>query len=161
MSRPPPVDALAARQPAGRARARSSPRGVPRRRPPPAPTPAPRPSATRTVSIPVEGPFCHAEGKAELLRALAASRGYDLAASFAYSDSISDVPMLRAVGHTVVVNPEPELRELALTECWQLLDTGALPRVSRASPRDVARLAGRAAGSVVSSVRLPRVVPEA
>ena len=40
---------------------------------------------------------------------LAAERGYDLSRCYAYSDSASDLPMLEAVGHPVVVNPEPEV----------------------------------------------------
>ena len=55
----------------------------------------------------LDGPFCYTEGKAEILRAVAREHGYDLAASYAYSDSLSDLPMLEAVGHPVAVNPEP------------------------------------------------------
>ena len=44
------------------------------------------------------------------MRELAEREGIDLAASYAYSDSESDLPMLRAVGHAVVVNPDAELR---------------------------------------------------
>ena len=44
------------------------------------------------------------------MRELAAAEGIDLAASYAYSDSESDLPMLRTVGHPVVVNPDAELR---------------------------------------------------
>jgi HAD superfamily hydrolase (TIGR01490 family) len=105
----------------------------------------------------LSGPFCYGIGKAEVLGAVAAERGYDLAASYAYSDSVSDEPMLRAVGHPVAVNPEPELREIALREGWLVLETGALPRVSLTSPRDVARLAGRALGTLGSAARLPRL----
>ena len=43
------------------------------------------------------------------MRELAEREGIDLAASYAYSDSESDLPMLRAVGHPVVVNPDAEL----------------------------------------------------
>ena len=60
------------------------------------------------------GPFCYAEGKVEVMQSLAQERGYDLAQCFAYSDSASDLPMLEAVGHPVAVNPEPELREIAV-----------------------------------------------
>ncbi len=102
------------------------------------------------------GPFCYGEGKAEVLREVAAQRGYDLAASYAYTDSVSDLPMLRAVGNPVAVNPERELREVALAEGWPVLETGALPRVSL-SPRGVATLAGRALVSAASIVRLPRM----
>ena len=44
------------------------------------------------------------------MRELAEREGIDLAASYAYSDSESDLPMLRAVGHPVAVNPDAELR---------------------------------------------------
>jgi HAD superfamily hydrolase (TIGR01490 family) len=87
----------------------------------------------------LSGPFCYREGKAEVLRALAAAEGYDLAASYAYSDSVSDLPMLRAVGHPVAVNPEPELREIAVREGWPVVETARLPRVSWRHPREVAR----------------------
>ena len=56
------------------------------------------------------GPFNYREGKVLSMRELAEREGIDLDASFAYSDSESDLPMLRAVGHAVVVNPDAELR---------------------------------------------------
>src|SRR5205823_6222154 len=49
-------------------------------------------------------------------------------ASFAYSDSESDLPMLRAVGHPVVVNPDAELRRIALEEGWEVLHLDRLHR---------------------------------
>ena len=55
-------------------------------------------------------PFTYREGKAEAMRELAAREGIDLAASYAYSDSESDLPMLRAVGHPVAVNPDASWR---------------------------------------------------
>src|SRR3712207_177261 len=51
-----------------------------------------------------DGPFTYREGKATAIRELAEAEGIDLAASYAYSDSESDLPMLRAVGHPVAVN---------------------------------------------------------
>ena len=56
------------------------------------------------------GPFTYREGKAEAIRQLAAERGIDLSESFAYSDSESDLPMMRAVGHPVAVNPDSRPR---------------------------------------------------
>jgi HAD superfamily hydrolase (TIGR01490 family) len=86
------------------------------------------------------GPFCYREGKAEVIVALAAEQGYDLAASFAYSDSISDLPMLRAVGTPVAVNPEAELRAIAVAEGWRIVETsrwrGTSLRTVAASGRD-------------------------
>ncbi len=68
-----------------------------------------------------DGPFVYGPGKVEAMRAFAAEHGIDLAASYAYSDSVSDLPMLRAVGHPVVVNPDPPLAELAREEGWQTM----------------------------------------
>lgn len=67
------------------------------------------------------GPFTYREGKAQAMRELAAAHGIDLAASYAYSDSESDLPMLRAVGHPVVVNPDAELLRVARAERWEVM----------------------------------------
>ncbi len=67
------------------------------------------------------GPFTYREGKAEAIRELAAREGLDLTASFAYSDSESDLPMLRAVGHPVAVNPDATLARVAREEGWDVL----------------------------------------
>jgi HAD superfamily hydrolase (TIGR01490 family) len=60
--------------------------------------------------------------KAEAARHLAKERDYDLADSYAYSDSISDVPMLEAVGHPTAVNPDRGLRRIAVERGWQVLE---------------------------------------
>ena len=65
--------------------------------------------------------YAYGENKAVAIRQLAAARGYDLAASSAYSDSITDAPMLAAVGHGHVVNPDRALRRLAAEHDWQVL----------------------------------------
>ena len=67
------------------------------------------------------GPFTYREGKADAMRELAENEGIDLAASWAYSDSESDLPMLRAVGHPVAVNPDPTLARVAKEEGWEIL----------------------------------------
>jgi HAD superfamily hydrolase (TIGR01490 family) len=59
--------------------------------------------------------------KVEAIQAYAAEHDIDLAFSYAYSDSVSDLPMLRAVGNPVVVNPDPPLAEIARDEGWQML----------------------------------------
>ncbi len=74
------------------------------------------------------GPFNYREGKVHSLRELAARERIDLAASYAYSDSESDLPMLRAVGHPVVVNPDPELQRTAVREGWEILRLDRLGR---------------------------------
>jgi HAD superfamily hydrolase (TIGR01490 family) len=67
------------------------------------------------------GPFTYREGKAEAIRQLAEEEGIDLSGSYAYSDSESDLPMLRAVGHPVVVNPDAALEKVARAEGWRIM----------------------------------------
>jgi HAD superfamily hydrolase (TIGR01490 family) len=67
------------------------------------------------------GPMAYREGKAQVMRTLAGEQGLDLAESYAYSDSESDLPMLRAVGHPVAVNPDSELLRIARAEGWDVL----------------------------------------
>lgn len=66
--------------------------------------------------------YAYAENKASAMAHLAATRGYDLSASYAYSDSVTDVPMLEAVGHPVAVNPDKGLRRRAIDEGWTVRD---------------------------------------
>jgi HAD superfamily hydrolase (TIGR01490 family) len=87
------------------------------------------------------GPFTYREGKAEAIRELAGREGIDLAESWAYSDSESDLPMLRLVGHPVAVNPDTELGRVARSEGWEVLRFERLGRRLR-----VAGAAGLAAG---------------
>jgi len=65
--------------------------------------------------------YAYAANKAEAMRTLAGRRGYDLTRSHAYSDSMTDLPMLEAVGHPHVVNPDRELRRLARDRGWPVL----------------------------------------
>jgi HAD superfamily hydrolase (TIGR01490 family) len=64
--------------------------------------------------------YAYGEGKAVAMRELAAERGYDLAQSWAYSDSFTDRPMLDAVGNPVAVNPDKALRRHAAEQGWRL-----------------------------------------
>ena len=57
--------------------------------------------------------YAYGDEKARAIEAMAADRGYDLDDCFAYSDSITDAPMLESVGHPHAVNPDRELRRLA------------------------------------------------
>src|SRR2546430_17475783 len=52
------------------------------------------------------------------MRALAKEKGLDLSESWAYSDSITDLPMLEAVGHAVAANPDRDLRRVAARRGW-------------------------------------------
>jgi len=68
-----------------------------------------------------DGPFVYGPGKVEAMEAFAERHGIDLSASYAYSDSLSDLPMLRAVGNPVAVNPDPQLAAIARQEDWQVM----------------------------------------
>jgi phosphoserine phosphatase len=69
----------------------------------------------------MNGPFVYGKGKVEAMRRFAENHDIDLGESWAYSDSVSDLPMLRAVGHAVVVNPDGPLLEIARQEDWQVM----------------------------------------
>lgn len=69
----------------------------------------------------LDGPFCYGQGKAEAILALAHQRDIDLANSWSYSDSMSDVPMMNVVGHAVAVNPDAQLAELARQKGWPVV----------------------------------------
>jgi HAD superfamily hydrolase (TIGR01490 family) len=66
--------------------------------------------------------YAYGPNKATAIRALAVAEGYDLENSFAYSDSITDEPMLATVGHPHAVNPDKALRRLAAERDWPVLD---------------------------------------
>ncbi|WP_432746008.1 HAD-IB family hydrolase [Streptomyces sp. JH002] len=65
--------------------------------------------------------YAYGPTKAEAVRELAASEGYDLERCYAYSDSITDVPMLESVGHPHAVNPDRALRKEAAARSWPVL----------------------------------------
>lgn len=66
--------------------------------------------------------YCYGEGKVAAIRELAAREGYALEHCYAYSDSITDLPMLETVGHPNVVNPDRALRREAAARGWPVLD---------------------------------------
>ncbi|MGI9124707.1 MAG: HAD-IB family hydrolase [Mycobacterium sp.] len=65
--------------------------------------------------------YCFGEAKAAAVRELALLEGYSLEHCYAYSDSVTDLPMLRAVGHPAVVNPDRTLRKEAVSHGWPVL----------------------------------------
>ena len=74
------------------------------------------------------GPFTYREGKAVAIRELAEREGIDLSESYAYSDSESDLPMMRTVGHPVAVNPDRVLERVAREEGWRIMRFDKLGR---------------------------------
>ncbi len=63
-------------------------------------------------------PICYGPGKVYWAEAFAAEHGLDLAASYFYTDSYTDLSMLQAVGHPVAVNPDPRLKRHAQKAGW-------------------------------------------
>jgi HAD superfamily hydrolase (TIGR01490 family) len=95
------------------------------------------------------GLFIYGADKARAIKRLADAEGLDLTQSYAYSDSASDLPMLRAVGHPVAVNPDRELLAEARSEGWEVLRFDRLGR----RLKTVAGVAGAAAvGAGVSAL---------
>jgi len=66
-------------------------------------------------------PFVGGATKADIMRRFAKAHGIDLTASWAYSDSFSDFPMLAVVGHPTAVNPDMRLRSLARAYDWPVI----------------------------------------
>ena len=103
------------------------------------------------------GPFTYRDGKAQAIREIAEREGIDLSESYAYSDSESDLPMMRAVGHPVAVNPDRELERVARAEGWRIMRFDKLGRRLKwmAAVGSVA-LVGGGGGYVAARARRPR-----
>jgi phosphoserine phosphatase len=79
------------------------------------------------------GLFIYGNEKALAIQRLAEREGLDLARSYAYSDSASDLPMLRLVGHPIAVNPDSTLVKAARDERWEVLRFDRLGRRLKAA----------------------------
>ena len=64
--------------------------------------------------------YAYGPYKAEAIHELATARGISLADSYAYSDSVTDLPMLELVGNPVVVNPDKDLKKVAEEREWAI-----------------------------------------
>ncbi|WP_416970629.1 HAD family hydrolase [Streptomyces sp. 4F14] len=92
--------------------------------------------------------YAYGPTKAEAIRELAESEGYDLERCYAYSDSATDLPMLEAVGHPHAVNPDRALRREALARGWPILDFHRPVRLKQRIPSFAPRPALVAAAAV-------------
>ena len=79
----------------------------------------------------IDGDFVWATGKLSAVRRYAARTGVDLSRSHAYSDSIFDLPLLRAVGHPHAVNPDRRLRAAARWQRWPIENWDRPPGVPK------------------------------
>ncbi|WP_075737737.1 HAD family hydrolase [Streptomyces acidiscabies] len=92
--------------------------------------------------------YAYGPTKAEAIRELAESEGYDLERCYAYSDSATDLPMLESVGHPHAVNPDRTLRREALARGWPILDFHRPVRLKQRIPSFAPRPALVAAAAV-------------
>lgn len=67
-------------------------------------------------------PVLAAATKASWIRTFAEREGLSLSDSYAYTDSMSDLPMLSVVGHPAAVNPDMRLKQTALHHDWPILN---------------------------------------
>jgi HAD superfamily hydrolase (TIGR01490 family) len=126
-----------------------------------------------TVMVQVDGRYtgeidfyAYAANKAVAIRQLATREGYDLPASYAYSDSSTDIPMLEIVGHPHAVNPDRLLRRTAVERGWPVLDFTRPVTLRKRTPFEARRVtvaavalgAGAAAGAAVLATRRARRV---
>lgn len=86
-------------------------------------------SAEGTFDGSIDGPFVWSRGKLTAVRQWAQEEGIDLSESFAYSDSIYDLPLLSAVGNPSAVNPDPRLSVYALARGWPIVHFDVSPGV--------------------------------
>jgi len=95
-------------------------------------------------------PFVYGDGKVAAMKLFAEEHDIDLTASWAYSDSASDLPMLRAVGNPVAVNPDAELAKLAVDEGWRIM---RFEKLGRRLAIGGATLAAAASGTLLATRR--------
>ena len=84
--------------------------------------------------------YLHGEEKARAAREIAVAGGHRLVDCRAYSDSVTDLPLLEAVGHPTAVNPDRALRRIAEERGWPVL-TFAVPVALRPHVRPAAAVA--------------------
>ncbi|NLU75546.1 HAD family hydrolase [Streptomyces sp. HNM0575] len=104
--------------------------------------------------------YAYGPAKAEAIASLAESEGYDLSQCYAYSDSVTDVPMLEAVGHPCAVNPDRALRKEAVGRDWPVLSFSRPVRLKERVPglsmpsRPALAIAAAAVGAAVATAGL-------
>lgn len=101
----------------------------------------------------LEGEFVWATWKRAAISAWARAHDVDMGASFAYSDSIYDLPLLSAVGHPHAVNPDPRLLAVATLARWPVLNLDV--------PAGVPKLLGLEPYDVVKRLARPAAIPYA
>ena len=98
--------------------------------------------------------YAYGPGKADAMRQLAEDEGYDLSASYAYSDSYTDLPMLEVVGHPFAVNPDEQLRRVARERGWPVLEFAKPVSMQRSVSKEQKTAAGAAGAAAAVALGL-------
>jgi HAD superfamily hydrolase (TIGR01490 family) len=96
--------------------------------------------------------YCYGPDKVVAMRAVAGRDGIDLAASYAYSDSATDLPMLEAVGHAIAVNPDRDLLRAAKSRGWEVRRFVHRVPLRERVPMPAPRHAALGGGAVLAAV---------
>ena len=102
--------------------------------------------------------YCYGQGKADALRALAERTGIDLDGSYAYTDSMTDLPMLEVVGHPVAVNADKDLRKAAEERGWDVRDFRRPVRLRTRIAQTASQPRTRVTAGVVAAVAAAGIV---
>jgi HAD superfamily hydrolase (TIGR01490 family) len=105
----------------------------------------------------LNGDLMHGAAKSEAVTALAAERGIDLARSYAYGDSINDVPLLATVGNPCAINPDRKLRAYCARRRWPVREFRDRRRAVRRSLRAASRVGAAWATWAVIRTALKRL----
>lgn len=68
----------------------------------------------------IDGKVCYGVEKLNKIEAIWEKEKIDLKNSYAFSDHISDTPMLNKVGHPIVINPSKLLKKIANKNNWEI-----------------------------------------
>lgn len=96
--------------------------------------------------------YCYGPDKVVAMRAVAERDGIDLATSYAYSDSATDLPMLEAVGHAIAVNPDRDLLRAAKSRDWEVRRFVHRVPLRERVPMPAPRHAALGGGAVLAAV---------
>jgi HAD superfamily hydrolase (TIGR01490 family) len=100
--------------------------------------------------------YCYGESKAEAIREVAKLAEIELERSYAYTDSITDLPLLEAVGNPIAVNPDRELRRAAEERDWPVRDfhrpVRLRTRIADAVPKSTLSVAAGLGAAAIAAV---------
>ena len=95
--------------------------------------------------------YAYGTGKATAVEARAAADGISLADSYAYSDSMTDLPLLELVGHPHAINPERELRSIAEQRGWPILEFRRRVTLAKRLTQPVPLISGATVAAVIGA----------